>query len=217
MSSKVFLLFFWMVGSTTSIAQIPFEVFAGNQRVTTDVLFFKTIKKKGNQSSPWLFFNRDRVTIDYRQTDSTYLPTFSTTTALSFTAKKAKGFAPVLLYTISSQNMEPKAGMQYAHLGKQFTVFTWLVSEWSVTPQLDYFLLCRYTPTVNERLNGFVQLESFNGIPTASNAPFQLVLRGRLGVQCRSFQVGFGLDHFWLGRASFTQFNNAGVFIRYEF
>ncbi len=198
-------------------AQIPVEIFAGHERATVDVMFFKFFKTKTGESSPWLFFNRNRASVDYRMTSKTFLPQFGFTEAVSFNHTKLKGFAPVAVAQILNRGVYPKAGIQYAHLSKTFTVFTWLVSETLQKPNLDYFLLLRFTPKISEKLHLFCQAESVNAFPTAKNGAFNFTQRARLGLQIKSYQFGAGADFNQSGNGVFTHFYNAGAFVRHEF
>lgn len=202
-------------------AQIPFELFGGHQRSTVDLMFFKFLKTKTvnseNHKDRLLFFNRNRASIDYRMTSSEYLPQFGFTEALSYNHEKLKGFAPVLVGQVISWGVYAKAGVQFAHIKKNFTVFTWMVSELKSEPDLDYFLLLRYTPSLSTHWNFFSQLESVNAFPTDARKSFNFTQRIRLGLQRHTYQFGLGLDMSETGRNTYNTFYNAGLFLRHEF
>lgn len=215
-------LFIILIGiCSTSIAQIPVEVFAGHERTTVDIMFFKYFKN--NQGNPdshrdrWLFFNRNRASVDYRMTQTTFLPQFGFTEAISYNHEKLKGFAPVIVGQVLSWGVYPKAGIQYAHISKNMTIFTWLVCETLEKPDLDYFLLFRYTPKLTEKVNLFTQVESVNAFPTVSTDNFSFTQRLRLGIQLKTYQFGAGADFNQTGNTTFTQMYNVGGFIRHEF
>lgn len=201
--------------------QIPVEIFGGHEKTTVDIMFFKYFKnKQGDPDSHrdhWLFFNRNRVSIDYRMTKTTYLPQFGFTEAISYNHKKLKGFAPVLVGQVLSWGIYPKAGIQYAHIKKEVTIFTWLVCETLKKPDLDYFLLFRYTPKLTEKLNLFTQVESVNAFPTVSTDNYSFTQRLRLGLSIKSYQFGAGADFNQTGNTNFAKTYNAGGFIRHEF
>ncbi len=201
-------------------AQIPFEVFGGHQRSTVDLMFFKFLKshsEKETHKDRILFFNRNRASIDYRMTSSDYLPQFGFTEALSYNHEKLKGFAPVLVGQVLSWGVYAKAGVQYAHVQKNVTVFTWMVSELKSEPDIDYFLLLRYTPSISAHWNLFTQMESVNVFPTQTNRNFSFTQRLRLGFQYHAYQFGAGIDMSESGRNAFSTFYNAGIFLRHEF
>lgn len=198
-------------------AQIPIEVFAGHQRTTIDLMFFRFFKNKKGENSPWLFFNRNRASVDYRMTQTAYLPQFGFTEAISYNHPKLKGFAPVVVGQVLSWGVYPKAGLQYAHVKPQLTVFSWLVCETWNQPHLDYFLLLRYTPKLSEKLHLFTQLESLNTFPTVAQQALQFTQRLRLGLKIKAFQGGAGADFTQSGRQSFVATYNIGGFVRYEF
>lgn len=202
---------------STARAQIPVEIFAGHERSTLDIMFFKYFKNKQGENSRWLFFNRNRASIDYRMTKTAYLPQFGFTDAISYNHKKLKGFAPVLVAQVLSWGIYPKTGIQYAHISKSITVFTWLVCETLEKPDLDYFLLFRYTPELSEKINLFTQVESANAFPTVSTDNFNFTQRLRLGIQLKTYQFGAGADFNQTGNTTYTKIYNVGGFIRHEF
>ncbi len=198
-------------------AQIPVEIFAGHKSSTIDVLFFKNFKNKEGANSHWLFFNRNRAAIDYRMTTTSHLPVFGLTEAISFNHPKLKGFAPVIVAQVFNNGVFPKAGVQYVRIRKKITVFSWIVSETVKKPDLDHFLLVRYTPPLSKKTKLFTQLETLSVFPTAHHQTYRFTQRVRLGLQLEHFQTGLGLDLNQRGRKLFTHTNNTGLFVRYEF
>jgi hypothetical protein len=202
---------------TIANAQIPVEVFAGHTRTTVDVMFFKFFKNKEGNNTRFLFFNRNRASINYEMTATTNLPQFGLVEAFSYNHAKLKGFAPVLVTTILNRGVYPKAGIQFAKLTKDYTIFTWVVMETLKDPSIDYFFLGRYTPRLSNRLNLFTQLELVNAFPTALQNNFSFTQRFRLGLKLKEFQFGTGLDLSQAGRNRFLWSENLGGFLRYEF
>lgn len=204
-------------------AQVPVEVFAGHERATTDVMFFKYFKQinkssvENSSKSNWLLFNRTRSSVDYRMTKEQFLPQFGISGALSWNPRALKGFAPVVVGQIFNNGVYPKAGIQYAIIQKELTVFSWSVIELLRKPRLDYFLLLRYTPRLTEMINLFTQFESVNAIAFNENQPFSLTQRLRIGLKFREWQLGAGADFNQSGRKSFKHTDNLGGFVRYEF
>ena len=199
------------------IAQIPVEVFAGHKKTTADIMFFKFFKNKEAPNSDWLFFNRNRASIDYAMTSSANLPQFGFTEAVSYNNKKWKGFAPVAVVQILNKGVYPKAGIQFAKIKKDYTIFTWVVCEILENPNIDFFFLGRYTPKLTDKLNLFTQLELVNALPTAETNNFNFIQRLRLGLKVKEYQFGLGADFTALGRNNFTTTQNLGAFLRYEF
>jgi len=211
------LVIILLVFCSTANAQIPVEIFGGHEKTTVDIMFFKYFKNKQGENSRWLFFNRNRASIDYRMTKTTFLPQFGFTEAISYNHEKLKGFAPVLVGQVLSWGVFPKAGIQYAHIRKNMTVFTWLVCETLEKPYLDYFLLFRYTPKLSEKINLFTQVESVNAFPTVSTDNYSFTQRLRLGLSIKSYQFGAGADFNQTGNSTFAKTYNVGGFIRHEF
>lgn len=200
-----------------AFAQIPVEVFIGYKKATVDVMFFKFIKNKNGSNSKFLFFNRNRTSIDYSLTETTNLPQFGFTEAFSYNHEKLKGFAPVVVASILNKGVYPKAGFQYAKIKKDYTIFSWLVAETLKEPNIDFFFLGKYTPKLTEKLNLFSQIELINAFPTVENNNFAFTQRIRLGLKIKEFQFGSGIDLTQLGRNNFTKTENLGGFLRYEF
>lgn len=200
-----------------AFSQIPVEVFTGDKKATLDLMFFKYIKNKEGRQSPILFFNRNRASIDYAMTKTTHLPMFGFTEALSYNHAKWKGFAPVLVLSLLNKGMYPKAGVQLAKVKKDYTIFTWLVSEMMNQPNVDFFFLGRYTPKLSHTIHLFSQIEFIQAIPTSRQNDLAFTQRFRLGLKIKEVQLGAGLDLSELGRQNFTQTNNIGGFLRYEF
>lgn len=198
-------------------AQIPVEIFSGHEKTTLDIMFFKFFKNGETQNSNFLFFNRNRVSIDYEMTETNNLPQFSFTEAISYNDKRFGGFAPVMVASILNRGVYPKAGIQFAKLRKDYTFFCWFVSELHNHPNLDFFLLARFTPKLSVAWNLFSQLELYSSLPTEANEDYNLVQRFRLGLKRMDFQFGFGADFTSRGRAKFAYTQNIGVFLRYEF
>jgi hypothetical protein len=198
-------------------AQIPVEMFVGHERTTLDIMFFKVFLDEENRHTPWLFFNRNRASIDYRMNSTSYLPQFGFTEALSYNHPLLKGFAPVAVLQMLNRSVTPKVGIQYATVSDTFTLFSWVVVEPRQAPSIDAFVLVRYTPHLGHGWRLFTQLELVNTFPTEQQSALSMVQRGRLGVQYRTFQCGLGADFAFTGAGLLVHTNNLGIFIRHEF
>lgn len=202
--------------SKGAVAQIPVEVFAGNEKATIDVMFFKFFSNSKNEPSRFLFFNRNRASVDYKMTPTERLQQFGFTEAVSYNHPGLKGFAPVFVAQIFNSGVYPKTGVQYVHFNEKLIIFSWLVSQTLQNPDIDYFLLFRYTPVLTSKIKLFMQFESLNTIPTnAGNYSFSQRLR--LGLKFQRIQTGLGADLAEKGRHSFDFSANSGIFLRYEF
>jgi hypothetical protein len=203
--------------TSSAIAQIPVEVFAGRHKTTFDVMFFKYFKTATGTNSKWLLFNRNRYSIDYLQTTTTNLPQLGSVTAISYNAITLKGIAPVAVMQVTNRGVAPKLGIQYAAMPKHWLLFTWFVAETLQQPSIDYFLLLRYTPIL-QRQQLFTQVELVNAIPTSTTKTYSFIQRLRLGLKHKALQCGAGIDITTQGLQKSLQSNtNAGVFLRYEF
>ncbi len=203
--------------NSTATAQIPAEVFAGNEKTTIDVLFFRFFRTNDSLPSKWLFFHRNRVSIDYRMTSETYLPVSGSTDAISWNHPVLKGIAPVATIQILQRGLFPKAGIQFARTGKQFTIFTWLVTGLTPTTDPDLFILTRYTPKLTSTTNLFLQFEAINTIARHTQRSNSFTQRFRIGLSKHHWQLGIGADFQQTGRKSFVHTQNTGIFLRHEF
>lgn len=198
-------------------AQIPAEVVVGHKKASYDLMFFKFFKNGKGENSRFLFFNRARSTVDYKMTNTTNLPSFGLTQAFSYNHPSVKGFAPVFVCQILNRGFFKKAGIQFAHIRKNMTIFTWFVSELSREPDLDYFLLARFTPPISSHLNAYCQVESSNAFPTSKNKSYNFTQRIRLGLMLKSYQFGAAADFNQMGNQKFIKTHNIGGFVRHEF
>lgn len=211
------IYFLAILGLQATVGQIPVEYFGGQERSTVDIMFFKYFKNKQHENSRWLFFNRNRVSVDYKMTETSNLPVFGFTEAISYNQPKLKGIAPVLVAQIFSSGFYPKAGVQYALQRKGLTIFTWIVHELAGNSYTDVFLLSRFTPQLTDKCKLFTQFEFVNTLPDNNQLNFTFIQRIRLGLQQESWQYGGGIDLTQTGRDAYFTFLNLGVFIRHEF
>lgn len=180
-------------------------------------MFFKYLKSKENHNSPFLFFNRNRASIDYQMTETTNLPQFGFTEAISYNTIKLKGFAPVGVVQILNKGIYPKTGIQFVKAKQNFTFFGWTVVEILKNPNIDLFILTRYTPKLSEKINFYTQMELLSTLPTIETNNFNFVQRIRAGLKLRTCQFGAGIDLIENGRKEYITTNNIGGFLRLEF
>ncbi len=200
----------------TVVAQIPVEVFAGNEKATIDMMFFRFFKNQREEPSRVLFFNRNRASVDYQMTSSSKLPQFGLTEAISYNHPKLKGFAPVFVAQVFNSGVYPKIGAQYVFFKENFTIFTWLVTEIANNSFIDYYLLLRFTPEINTRLKLFTQMETLNAFPTVAK-DYSFTQRFRIGLKMQYLQFGIGTDLAETGKNTIKLSSNTGLFLRYEF
>jgi hypothetical protein len=198
------------------------ETFGGHARATEDVMFFTFFRKPAPEGgtpvrSDVLFFFRARASVDYSMTETSNLPQFGLTSAVSYNPRAWKGFAPVFVVQVLNRGAFAKAGVQFARTGRRATVFSWLVCETDRQPVVDVFILGRYIHPLNGATGLFLQGESVNALPTAAADQYSFTQRLRAGVQVHRWQFGPGVDITRTGRATFAATTNIGVFVRYEF
>lgn len=200
-----------------AFSQIPVEVFTGHEKATVDIMFFKFFRNADGKNSRFLFFNRNRASVDYRMTGSSYLPQFGFTEAVSYNHEKLKGFAPVFVGQVFNSGVYPKAGVQYYTMKGNFTVFTWLICETLSNPVIDYYLLSRFEPSLTTNLGLFTQLELVNGFNTDPQGNNAFTQRVRLGLKTKAWQYGLGTDLSQSENNGYKIQYNMGIFLRYVF
>jgi hypothetical protein len=110
----------------------------------------------------------------------------------------------------------PKAGIQYYTRKNNWTLFTWLVSETWDDPTIDWFVLSRFEPILNDRLRIFSQVELLT--VSDNHGQYQLTQRLRLGLGFKpNWQAGFGGDFQQQYAEVHFNSHNLGVFLRKEF
>lgn len=139
------------------------EFLVGTQRATQDVMFFKFFQRpsttEGEPSkSDVLFFFRARAGLGYEAAAGA--PQFGLTSALSWNPPALQGLAPVLVGQAFDRGLFAKAGLQYAHVTRNTTIFSWVVSALSRQPSIDVFVLGRYVHPLTELLGLFLQAEA---------------------------------------------------------
>lgn len=195
-------------------AQIQVEVFGGEKRATIDLMFFKFFENRSGEKSKWFFFNRNRAGSEYEAGSQ---PQFGFTEAVSWNHPSLKGVAPVSVVQLFNNGTFARAGIQYALLKKNLTLFSWMVCETASDPQLDLFALIRYTPVMKGDWNWFLQMETLNTIQINLEESLNLTQRIRIGVKLKQWQVGAGLDLSQQERSDFLINRNTGIFVRHEF
>lgn len=202
---RALILLLLVFSTARSNAQtIPVEVLVGHERTRVDMLWFKPFKPE----KPWLFFNRNTVSIDHGNRTS-----FNSIAAVSYNLKSGIGF--VANATFNSGGFFPKAGVQLFKKKNHFTLFGWAVSEVLKDPDFDVFVLARYEPPLTGKVKLFTQLELF----TVFNAEGHVLSaqRLRLGISWNHWQIGPGGDFTTAATDSPFTTRNIGGFLRREF
>lgn len=180
-------------------------------------MFFRFIRQSDTTHSKWLFFHRNRISVDYRMTTKAYSPVFGSTEAISWNHPALKGLAPVFPLQILQGGINPKSGIQYARSAKNLTLFSWLVAGLTAQADHDFFLLLRFTPTIGKSLKLFSQFESVNTIAKRTTRFHSFTQRIRIGISRKHWQTGLGTDLQQTGRKHYQLRSNTGIFLRHEF
>lgn len=186
------------------------EFYAGSRRTGVDIMWFKYFSNHQHHNTRFLFFSRNRASIDYKKTAGA----FGSTNAVSYNLKNGIGF--VVVGSFLNTGLTPKAGIQYYKQKGAFLFFGWLVADVKAKSSIDLFGLIRYTPQIDKNLKGFLQAELFPVYgPDSGN--MNITERIRLGVKYHSWAFGAMMDFNQTGKTNFTNTENLGGFLRYDF
>lgn len=194
---------------TCSIAQNT-EYYGGNRRSGVDLLWFRNFREVSGETTPWLFFSRNRASTDHISGTTAW----GATQAVSINFKN--GFGLVAVAAFDAVGFSPKIGIQWLKRGKGWIIFSWLVADLNERQSLDLFGIFRYEPQLFRHWKGFLQAELFPVFPMNGNAP-NLTERFRLGVKYAAWGVGWMSDWSQSGRTLQGNPTNNGLFLRYEF
>jgi hypothetical protein len=186
------------------------EAYAGHQRSGVDLMWFKYFRKADSSKTPFLFFSRNRASVDYHGAPTL----FGSTNAISYNLKNGLGL--VAVGTFGNAGFTPKAGLQYYRQKGSWMFFGWLVADLKKQGNLDLFGLFRYQPAINKHWKLYNQLELFP-VYMPSAGSWNLTQRIRLGLRSGAWAGGVMLDLNQSGKSSFTATHNLGGFLRYEF
>lgn len=186
------------------------EYYAGHKRTGVDLMWFKNFKKPSGKPAAFLFFSRNRASVDYHNSPAS----FGSVNAVSFTVKKGLGIVAVASFINSG--FTPKAGIQLYKQKNDLLFFGWLVTDLKSKGNIDLFGLFRYQPLIREPWRGFCQVELFP-VYNPAGENWNLTERLRLGIKYDKFVFGLMTDLNQTGHTDFTTTENAGGFLRYEF
>jgi len=205
---------YYIVLATLLFGSVAFsqsvELYAGDKRFGSDVMWFKNFKNHQQENTPFLFFSRNRASSDY----DNKLGSFGSTNAVSYNFKNGLGI--VTVGSFLNSGFTPKAGIQFVKTKGDFMFFGWSVIDLKSNPNVDVFGLFRYQTKLSEQWNLFSQAELFP-IYNFKNESWNITERLRLGVKKNKTVFGLMMDFNQLGITTFKTTENTGAFVRYEF
>jgi len=186
------------------------ETYAGHRRAGVDLMWFRNFKSATDQRSPFLFFSRNRASVDYKNSPTA----FGSTNAVSYNFDKGLGL--VAVGSLVNTGFVPKAGVQYVRIKGDFLFFGWLVADLKKEGNVDLFGMFRWQPALGGPWRLFSQVELFP-VYQPKNELWNLTQRLRLGVRRQAWALGAMADFNQSGKGELTQTHNLGGFVRYEF
>ncbi len=194
---------------SVAIAQ-SIEYYVGDERNGIDLMWFKNFKNFEGEKSSFLFFSRNRASVDYHNSPTA----FGSTNAISYNFKNGIGIVTVASFL--NAGFTPKAGIQFYKQNENFMFFGWAVAELKSEGNIDVFGLFRYQPKINEQWKFFSQLELFP-VYNPSSEMWNFTQRIRLGTKIQNLVFGFMSDLNQSGKDIFSFAKNHGGFLRYDF
>jgi len=194
---------------SVAIAQ-SIEYYAGDERNGVDLMWFENFKNFKGEKSSFLFFSRNRASVDYHNSPTA----FGSTNAISYNFKN--GFGVVTVASFLNLGFTTKAGIQFNTQKGNFMFFGWAVAELKNKGNIDVFGLFRYQPKINEQWKFFSQLELFP-VYNHSSEMWNITQRVRLGTKYQNVAFGLMTDLNQSGKSNFTTNENIGGFLRYDF
>lgn len=186
------------------------EFYTGSKRTGVDLMWFKNFKNLKGEKFPFLFFSRNRASVDYHNSPTV----FASTNAVSCNFKN--GFGAVSVSSFLNSGFTPKAGIQFYKQNNDFMFFGWLVTDLKKEGNIDVFGLFRYQPKITEKWRIFGQLELFP-IYNLNRKFWNITQRVRLGIKYEQIVFGLMTDLNQSGINELTTTENSGGFLRYEF
>jgi hypothetical protein len=186
------------------------EYYAGSKRTGIDIMWFKYFKNHKGINTPFLFFSRNRASIDYDNKSGI----FGNTNAVSYNFKNGLGIVGVASFL--NTGLTAKAGIQYFKQKGSIMFFGWMVADLKSKENIDLFGMLRYTPKINKHLKGFFQAELFP-VYNPTTGRINITERLRVGMKHDAFGFGLMLDFNQVGKTNFSTTENIGGFLRYDF
>lgn len=186
------------------------EIYGGHQRAGVDLMWFKYFSNAEGKNSPFLFFSRNRASVDYENKTGA----FGSVNAISWNLKN--GLGAVAVGSFLNSGFTPKVGIQYFKARGDFMFFGWLVTDLKKHGQTDLFGLFRYQPRIRGELKMFAQAELFP-VFRPYDSYWNITERFRLGLRKKAWACGLMADLNHSGKTKLTHTNNLGGFVRHEF
>jgi len=205
-----FLLMMMWIGGIKNISAQTVELYGGTERSGVDLMWFKYLKDHSNQTTPFLFFSRNRASVRYKSSGSL----MGSTNAISYNFKNGMGL--VLVGSFLNSGFTGKAGIQFYHQKNDWLFFGWLVADLKKAGNMDLFGMLRYTPKLSDAWKLFSQLELFP-VYQPQKGIWNITERVRLGAKKGTYAGGWMVDLNQHTVLSLQAKHNIGIFIRHDF
>lgn len=187
------------------------EAYSGHERAGVDILWFRFLTDSMQKPTSFLFFSRNRASVDYNNAASA----FGSTNAVSYNFKSGIGI--VAVGSFLNSGFTPKAGVQLVKQKGAFLFFGWLVAYVAEKGQVDLFGLLRFSPRIRNHWKLFSQVELFPAYNPSSGF-WNITERARLGLSYRRWSAGAMADfNQQLVSSQTNTNNNLGIFLRHDF
>lgn len=210
MNVKLIITAFVFLTICNSTSAQTTEMYAGNKRHGVDIMWFKNFTFSSGNKSRWLFFSRNRASINKENT----IGLFGSTNAISYNFNNGVGLVTVAGFLNSG--LTTKAGIQYVKAQGNWLFFGWLVRDIKTNGNIDLFGLFRYQPNLKGEVKGMIQVELFPTLQMETKF-INFTQRLRIGPKINRLSMGLMADWNQTGKKNLTTTENYGAFLRYDF
>ncbi|MFV1883414.1 MAG: hypothetical protein ACMZ7B_02875 [Balneola sp.] len=180
------------------------ELMAGTENLFVDVQWLKQFEQEPEIS----LFSRTRATDDYENNVNLFSGVY-----LSYTSTSS--FGGTVVGRMSSSGSGLDTGVHFFKGGPVFLIYALASLSLVNNSGFNWFSITRFTPKINDSLNGFAGLELFSSFNLEEHQ-FS-TQRVRAGLEKNLFQFGFALNLSQSGDSFTSIETNPGIFFRTEF
>ena len=185
---------------------ISVEAFAGTKYCT----FQNFVSKKFSPGSAWGVYHIATYNANYQS------PLYNTMVIQSIVNREIyKGLTGGLGAYMSTTGFHPIAALQYTYAGKTFFTTILPTVNWSSNNYQSLLMIFQYRPAIAKSVKLYSRLQIYNSSTSFETRTYSYE-QVRLGIEVKTFQIGFGVTFEQLqGEYNFSN-ANVGFFVRKE-
>lgn len=192
--------------ASTNLSAQSIELMPASRGIQLDVQWFKTL----DTSYRWSILNRSLAFISYDGTPDLFSGTY-----LNYTTKS--GFGGTLVGRIGSSSSGGNIGVHFLKGGKNWSVFSFATAGIGTDRAMEYniFAVFQFRPKLSKTVNLYTSAEAFSVFNNTGHG--YSIQRLRLGIDWKTWQIGFASDFSEFGTQLQFFTVNIGGFLRREF